>query len=104
MAKARRFQLSAAPATVLAHLLVIAVATLVLVWLLKFQDGVALSSDNKQKIFNVSTRFPLLLLLKEMRLAPFNSFRSMIHLHALFFVAAASAPDGNRIHSRRRRR
>ncbi|XP_030468108.1 probable ascorbate-specific transmembrane electron transporter 1 [Syzygium oleosum] len=60
MAKTRSFQLSAAPATVLAHLLVIAVATLVLVWLLKFQDGVALSSHNKQKIFNLH---PLLMVI-----------------------------------------
>ncbi|KAF8021180.1 hypothetical protein BT93_G1570 [Corymbia citriodora subsp. variegata] len=60
MAKSQNLRLSAAPATVLAHLLAIAVATLVLVWLLKFQDGVALSSHNKQKIFNMH---PLLMVI-----------------------------------------
>lgn len=60
MAKSRNFQVSATPATVLAHLLAVAVATLVLVWLLKLREGVALSSDNKQKIFNLH---PLLMVI-----------------------------------------
>lgn len=53
MVKRQSIQLSATPAVVLAHLLLVAVAALILVWLLKFQDGVALSSANKSKIFNL---------------------------------------------------
>ena len=47
-------QVTATPVTVLAHLLFIAIATLVLVWLLHFREGVAFNSSNKVKIFNVS--------------------------------------------------
>ncbi|KAF6144574.1 hypothetical protein GIB67_006066 [Kingdonia uniflora] len=47
-----RFGISAVPVSVLGHLLAIAIATLVLIWVLNFR-GVALNSNNKQKIFNV---------------------------------------------------
>ncbi|XP_052204625.1 probable ascorbate-specific transmembrane electron transporter 1 [Diospyros lotus] len=47
------YQVSAVPVTIFAHLLVIAVSTLVLVWLLYFRGGLAFKSQNKQKIFNV---------------------------------------------------
>ncbi|KAA8529857.1 hypothetical protein F0562_034374 [Nyssa sinensis] len=54
------FQLSALPVTMFAHLIVIAVTTLVLVWLLHFRDGLAFKSEIKQKIFNVH---PLLMII-----------------------------------------
>ncbi|TXG57116.1 hypothetical protein EZV62_018429 [Acer yangbiense] len=50
--RSRSYQLSASPVTVLAHLLFIAVTTLVLVWLLDKREGLAFKSDNKFKIFN----------------------------------------------------
>ncbi|KAJ8574238.1 hypothetical protein K7X08_026043 [Anisodus acutangulus] len=39
--------------TIFAHLLFIAITTLVLVWLLHFREGLAFSSTNKPKIFNI---------------------------------------------------
>jgi len=52
---ARGFQVRATSVTIFAHLLFIAIATLVLVWLLHFREGVAFfSSSNPVKIFNVS--------------------------------------------------
>ncbi|KAF5196213.1 Cytochrome b561 [Thalictrum thalictroides] len=47
------FRLSATPVTVLAHLLAIAITTLVLVWAIHFHGGLAFKSNNKQKIFNI---------------------------------------------------
>ncbi|KAL0347960.1 UNVERIFIED_CONTAM: putative ascorbate-specific transmembrane electron transporter 2 [Sesamum angustifolium] len=48
------------PFAMLAHLVALAVIALVLVWLLHFREGLAFSSDDKAKIFNVH---PLLMLL-----------------------------------------
>ncbi|EEF34854.1 probable ascorbate-specific transmembrane electron transporter 1 [Ricinus communis] len=53
--KSRSYQVSAAPVTMLAHLIAIAVATLVLVWLLHFEEGFSYTSANKIKILNVHT-------------------------------------------------
>ncbi|KAJ9135677.1 hypothetical protein P3X46_032830 [Hevea brasiliensis] len=53
--KSRSYQVSATPVTMLAHLIVVAVATLVLVWLLHFEEGFAFKSLNKIKILNVHT-------------------------------------------------
>ncbi|KAJ9554041.1 hypothetical protein OSB04_018086 [Centaurea solstitialis] len=50
----RSFQISAAPVAVFAQLLVISIATLVLVWLLKFREGLAFKSHIKAKIFNAT--------------------------------------------------
>ncbi|KVH88780.1 cytochrome b561, eukaryote [Cynara cardunculus var. scolymus] len=50
----RSFQITAAPVTVFAHLLVISIATLVLVWLIKFREGFAFKSHIKAKIFNAT--------------------------------------------------
>ncbi|KAL8105791.1 putative ascorbate-specific transmembrane electron transporter 1 [Apium graveolens] len=47
------FRLSATPVTIFAHLLAIAVTTLVLVWLLHFRTGLAFESRIKEKIFNL---------------------------------------------------
>ncbi|XP_022775716.1 probable ascorbate-specific transmembrane electron transporter 1 [Durio zibethinus] len=47
------YKVSATPVTVFGHLLFIAVATLVLVWLLTFREGLAFESANKFKIFNL---------------------------------------------------
>ncbi|XP_077230205.1 putative ascorbate-specific transmembrane electron transporter 1 [Tasmannia lanceolata] len=47
------FLISATPATVIAHLMGIAIITLVLVWVLHFRGGLALKSENKGKIFNM---------------------------------------------------
>ncbi|XVF02993.1 hypothetical protein REPUB_Repub04eG0222400 [Reevesia pubescens] len=58
--KSRSYQVSATPVTVFGHLLFIAIATLVLVWLLKFREGLAVESANKLKIFNLH---PLLMVI-----------------------------------------
>lgn len=50
----RGYQVRATSVTIFAHLLFVAITTLVLVWLLHFREGVALNSSNKIKIFNVS--------------------------------------------------
>ncbi|KAK3001879.1 hypothetical protein RJ639_022308 [Escallonia herrerae] len=59
MAKGRSsFGFSTLPVTIFAHLLVIAIATLLLVWLLHFQDGFAFKSKiNKGIIFNLHPLF-----------------------------------------------
>ncbi|XP_071686417.1 probable ascorbate-specific transmembrane electron transporter 1 [Rutidosis leptorrhynchoides] len=55
------FSVSAVPVTVFAHLLVISIAALTLVWLLKFRGGFAFNSEfHKAKIFNLH---PLLMTL-----------------------------------------
>ncbi|KAL3830628.1 hypothetical protein ACJIZ3_019431 [Penstemon smallii] len=54
------YGLSAFPVTIFAHLVAIAVTTLVLVWLLHFRGGFAFKSDDKAKIFNLH---PLLMVL-----------------------------------------
>ncbi|RVW89294.1 putative transmembrane ascorbate ferrireductase 2 [Vitis vinifera] len=53
------FRITLTLVTLSAHLLLIAVTTLVLVWLLHFRGGLAFKSDNKEKIFNVH---PLLMI------------------------------------------
>ncbi|KAJ9153007.1 hypothetical protein P3X46_026499 [Hevea brasiliensis] len=53
--KSRSYQVSATPVTMLAHLIVVAVAALVLVWLLHFEEGFAFKAANKIKILNVHT-------------------------------------------------
>ncbi|KAH7516229.1 hypothetical protein FEM48_Zijuj10G0113100 [Ziziphus jujuba var. spinosa] len=58
--KSRSYQISATPVTVLAHLLVIAITTLVLVWLLHFREGFAFKSINKEKIFNLHPFFMII--------------------------------------------
>ncbi|KAK7348980.1 hypothetical protein VNO80_23784 [Phaseolus coccineus] len=58
---ARGFQVRAASITIVAHLLFIAIATLVLLWLLHFREGVAFfNSSNPIKIFNLH---PLLMVI-----------------------------------------
>ncbi|KAJ7942831.1 Transmembrane ascorbate ferrireductase 1 [Quillaja saponaria] len=57
---ARSFQLSATPVAILAHLVFIAVTTLVLVWLLHFREGFAFSSNVKNKIFNLHPLFMII--------------------------------------------
>ncbi|XAR63707.1 Ascorbate ferrireductase (transmembrane) [Bertholletia excelsa] len=47
------FRLSAIPVALFAHLVAIAVTTLVLVWLLHFRRGLAFKSNDKQKILNL---------------------------------------------------
>jgi len=56
----RSFQIRATSVTIFAHLLFIAIATLMLVWLLHFRGGVAFNSSNKIKIFNVSCSHSLI--------------------------------------------
>ncbi|BFG17322.1 hypothetical protein CerSpe_035960 [Prunus speciosa] len=53
--KSRSYQISATPVTIFAHLLAIAITTLVLIWLLHFRHGLALNSFIKEKILNVHT-------------------------------------------------
>ncbi|KAK6921558.1 Cytochrome b561/ferric reductase transmembrane, partial [Dillenia turbinata] len=55
--KSRAYQVSATPITIFAHLLFISVTILVLVWLLHFREGLAFSSTNKAKIFNLHVFF-----------------------------------------------
>ncbi|XP_020239879.1 probable ascorbate-specific transmembrane electron transporter 1 [Cajanus cajan] len=57
---ARGFQVQATSITIFAHLLFIAITTLVLVWLLHFREGVAFKSSNPIKIFNLH---PLLMVI-----------------------------------------
>ncbi|ESW25186.1 hypothetical protein PHAVU_003G014600 [Phaseolus vulgaris] len=57
----RGFQVRAASITIVAHLLFIAITTLVLLWLLHFREGVAFfTSSNPIKIFNLH---PLLMVI-----------------------------------------
>lgn len=51
--KRGNFQIMARPVTLLGHLVAMAVAALILVWILHFREGVAFKSDNKLKILNV---------------------------------------------------
>ncbi|CAB4265272.1 unnamed protein product [Prunus armeniaca] len=53
--KSRSYQVSATPVTIFAHLLAIAITTLVLIWLLHFRHGLALNSFITEKILNVHT-------------------------------------------------
>ncbi|KAK7310142.1 hypothetical protein RJT34_07444 [Clitoria ternatea] len=55
----RGLQVQATSITLFAHLLFIAIITLVLIWLLHFREGVAFNSSNPIKIFNLH---PLLML------------------------------------------
>ncbi|KAJ9563725.1 hypothetical protein OSB04_008885 [Centaurea solstitialis] len=54
------YRVSALPITVFTHLLVVAIVTLVLVWLINFREGFAFTSQIKPKIFNLH---PLLMVL-----------------------------------------
>ncbi|XP_058182767.1 probable ascorbate-specific transmembrane electron transporter 1 [Rhododendron vialii] len=54
------FKATSRPATIFAQVVMVAVFTLVLVWLLHFRGGLAFNSTNKQKIFNVH---PLLMVI-----------------------------------------
>ncbi|KAL3502114.1 hypothetical protein ACH5RR_036563 [Cinchona calisaya] len=58
--KRRSYQASATPITVFAHLLFIAVTILVLVWLIKFREGLSFTSDNKLKLFNLHPMFMII--------------------------------------------
>ncbi|XP_044491838.1 probable ascorbate-specific transmembrane electron transporter 1 [Mangifera indica] len=58
--RSRSYKISATPSTIFAHLLVIAVATLVLVWLLEKRNGFAFNSVNKFKIFNLHPFFMII--------------------------------------------
>ncbi|THG10444.1 probable ascorbate-specific transmembrane electron transporter 1 [Camellia sinensis] len=51
------FNTSALPVSLFAHVVAIAVITLVLVWLLHFREGLAFKSIDKQKIFNLHPLF-----------------------------------------------
>ncbi|XP_050235114.1 probable ascorbate-specific transmembrane electron transporter 1 [Mercurialis annua] len=51
--KSRSYQISATPVTMLAHLVAIAIATLVLVWFLHFEEGFSYTSLDKVKILNL---------------------------------------------------
>ncbi|KAK9935379.1 hypothetical protein M0R45_022482 [Rubus argutus] len=55
--KSRSYQVSATPVTIFAHLLLIAITTLLLVWLLHFREGFAFKSATKEKIFNLHPFF-----------------------------------------------
>ncbi|KAF7808511.1 putative ascorbate-specific transmembrane electron transporter 1 [Senna tora] len=54
------YQLRATPITIFSHLLFIAITTLLLIWLLKFREGVAFNSSNNFKILNLH---PLLMVI-----------------------------------------
>lgn len=58
--KSSSYQTSATPITLFAHLVFVAVFALVLVWLLKFRDGLSFTSNNKQKLFNLHPFFMVL--------------------------------------------
>ncbi|CAM8951351.1 unnamed protein product [Rhodiola kirilowii] len=54
------YQITATPVIIFAHLLVIAITTLLLVWLLHFREGISFNSDDKEKIFNLHPFFMVL--------------------------------------------
>ncbi|XP_044487878.1 probable ascorbate-specific transmembrane electron transporter 1 [Mangifera indica] len=58
--ESRSLQISTAPVTMFAHLIVTAVATLLLVWLLAKQEGFAFKSHNKLKIFDLHPLFMII--------------------------------------------
>ena len=81
------YNLSWLPVTIFAHLLVVAVAILVLVWLLQFREGLAFKSDNKQKIFNVYIYFLRNLLVTSSSCIVLNfSLGSVLQVHPLLMV------------------
>ncbi|GJV61552.1 probable ascorbate-specific transmembrane electron transporter 1 [Tanacetum coccineum] len=47
------YRMSAFPVTILGHLLVVSITTLLLVWLIKLREGFAFTSEMKIKIFNL---------------------------------------------------
>ncbi|XP_022150036.1 probable ascorbate-specific transmembrane electron transporter 1 [Momordica charantia] len=51
--KRGKFQILARPVTILGHVVAMAVAALILAWILHFREGVALKSANKLKILNL---------------------------------------------------
>ncbi|XP_065854966.1 probable ascorbate-specific transmembrane electron transporter 1 [Euphorbia lathyris] len=55
MAKSGSYQMSAGAVSMITHLVAVSIITLVLVWLLHFEDGFAFKSLNKLKILNVHT-------------------------------------------------
>ncbi|KAM5566957.1 putative ascorbate-specific transmembrane electron transporter 1 [Rosa sericea] len=55
--KSRSYQVSATPVTIIAHLLLIAITTLLLVWLVHLGEGFAFNSSKKAKIFNLHPFF-----------------------------------------------
>lgn len=59
--KRGKFQILARPVTILGHVVAMAVAALILAWILHFREGVALKSANKLKILNVSLALHFLL-------------------------------------------
>lgn len=80
------YNLSWLPVTIFAHLLVIAVTILVLVWLLQFREGLAFKSDNKQKIFNVYNFLRNLLFTSTSCIVLHFSLGSVLQVHPLLMV------------------
>lgn len=90
-----RFRLSAKPVIIFAHLLVIVVTTLILVWLLNFREGIAFRSRTKEKIFNVFFRHHCKILVIFYNFVQVLIFLDFISFH--FFCSAASPSDDYRV-------
>ncbi|CAN4077013.1 unnamed protein product [Withania somnifera] len=81
--------------TFFAHLLFIAITTLLLVWLLHFRDGISFSSSNKLKLFNYFVSllvfiFPGVQNWRRARLAPWH----VLYGITIFFMAIVSTETG----------
>ncbi|XP_018629261.1 probable ascorbate-specific transmembrane electron transporter 1 [Nicotiana tomentosiformis] len=97
----KNYKVSPVPVTLFAHLLFIAITTLILVWLLHFREGLAFTSTNKPKIFNIH---PLLMVIGFLLLAgeaimayttvPTSSKKHKLYHMILHFIALVAAVIG----------
>nr|XP_016472189.1 PREDICTED: probable ascorbate-specific transmembrane electron transporter 1 isoform X2 [Nicotiana tabacum] len=97
----KSYRVSPVPMTLFAHLLFIAITTLMLVWLLHFREGLDFTSTNKPKIFNIH---PLLMVIGFLLLAgeaimayttvPTSSKKHKLYHMILHFIALVAAVIG----------
>ncbi|ESR61337.1 hypothetical protein CICLE_v10017511mg [Citrus x clementina] len=97
------YQVSAAPVTIFAHLLVVAVTVLLLVWLVDKREGLAFKSDNQLKIFNVRSLkqlHPLLMIIGFVLIGGEALLAGVIGIYAVFkFHHESGLPNMFTLHS-----
>ncbi|XP_027098726.1 probable ascorbate-specific transmembrane electron transporter 2 [Coffea arabica] len=99
--KSSSYQTSATPISLFAHLVFIAIFVLVLVWLLKFREGLSFTSDNKPKLFNLHPLFMVIgfVLISGQAIMTYKTFpatrkrQKLIHM-TLNFIALLAAIVG----------